>query len=84
MSIKVYIWKIIVVVATLIWHDSVFTQILFHHDLRRAKLHFNKHYLILCAATSRNETERIRKFTFSGGRDLILQNNETLDWAFSN
>lgn len=51
----------------------------FHHDLRRAKLHFSKHSLILCAMTSRNETERIRKFKFAGGIDVILQNTKTLD-----
>lgn len=33
--------------------------------------------------TSRNETEKIRKFKFAGGMDVILQNNKTLDWAFS-
>lgn len=68
----------------IIWHDYVFTQMVFHHDLRRAKLHFSKHSLILCAMTSRNETERIRKFKFAGGIDVILQNTKTLDWAFSN
>lgn len=55
-----------------------FTQILFHHDLR-AKLHFSKHSLILCATTSRNEAERIRNFKFAGGMDVILQNIKTLD-----
>lgn len=34
--------------------------------------------------TSTNETERVRKFKFAGGMDVILQNNKTLDWAFSN
>lgn len=29
--------------------------------------------------TSRNETEKIRKFKFAGGMDVILQNNKTLD-----
>lgn len=72
------------VVTTLIRHDCVFTLILFHHDLRRAKLHFTKHSLIPCATTSRTETKRIRTFKFAGGMDVILQNNRTLDLAFSN
>lgn len=52
---------------------------LFHHGLRRAKLHFSKHFLVLCATTSRNETERIRKFKLAEEMDIILENKKTLD-----
>lgn len=52
---------------------------LFHHDLRRAKLHFSKHFLILCVTRSTNEVEIIRKFKVAGGMDVILENTKTLD-----